>query len=110
MNLSKDVEADFKKLSQYRNKIRRKSKRMLDIMSFLEKEIETKHPDYLVNYRIDIDFYRLDLKLIIKQKDIENYKSELYTMAYSLSDACKEIGLKKIPFLRKYKIWVLLKK
>lgn len=110
MNLSKDVEADFKKLERYRNQIRRKSKRMLDIMDFLENEIENNHPDYLVNYRIDIDFYRLDLKLIIKQKDIENYKSELYTMAYALSDACKEIRLKKMPFIRKYKIWVLLKK
>jgi hypothetical protein len=110
MNLSKDVEADFKKLNKYRNKIRRQSKRMLDIMDFLEVEIKNNHPEELVNYKIDIDFYQIDLKLIIKQKDIENYKSELYTMAYDLSDWCKDIGLKKIPFIRKYKIWVLLKK
>lgn len=110
MNLTKDVEADFNKLQKYRNKIRRKSKRMLDIMDFLEKEIKNNHPDYLVNYRIDTELIQVDLKLIIKQKDIENYKSELYEIAYVLKESCKDIGLKKIPFIRKYKIWVLLKK
>ena len=106
----KDVKADLYKLQQYRNGIRRKSSRMEDIMLFLDKEIKNNHPELLDNYRTDIDFFQEDLKLIVKQTDIENYKSELYTMAYTLSDTCKIIGLKKAPFIRKYKIWMLLKK
>jgi hypothetical protein len=110
MNLAREVEEDWKKLDRYREGIRRKANRLLDIMNFLEKEIENEHPDYLPNFRIDVSFFDEDLKVIIKQKKIEDYKSEMSTIAYTLAECCKDIGLKKKPFIRKYKVWLLLKK
>jgi hypothetical protein len=110
MNLAGDLENELKKLERYRNGIRRKAKRLQNIMYFLEYEIEKEHPDYLQEYKIDTSFYKADLELILKQKEIEDYKSELLTIAHSLSDICKSIGLKKDPFFRKYKIWLVFKK
>ena len=109
-SISKEAQKDFEKIARVRNAIRRKAERMFTIMEFLEYEFEKNHLEQLDNLIIDLGFFRPDLELLIKQKDIENYKSDLYDIAYILSSTCRDVGMRKIPFIRRYKIWLLLKK